>query len=77
MCLEVRGRLFGEAERCRLSRAGFCFHHQDGWREDGDWDVDVPSLMIRDFAPVPLSRRNIRLFHQKGPWHAQIPLSLL
>ncbi len=36
------------------------------------WDVDVPSFMIREFTPVPLSRRNIRLFHQKGPRHAQL-----
>lgn len=36
------------------------------------WDVDVPSFMIREFTPVPLSRRNIRLFHQKGPRHSQL-----
>lgn len=36
------------------------------------WDVDVPSLMIGEFTPVPLSRRNVRLFHQKGPRHAQL-----
>lgn len=36
------------------------------------WDVDVPSFMIGEFTPVPLSRRNVRLFHQKGPRHAQL-----
>lgn len=35
------------------------------------WDVDVPSFMIGEFTPVPLSRRNVRLFNQKGPRHAQ------
>lgn len=28
--------------------------------------------MIGEFTPVPLSRRNVRLFHQKGPRHAQL-----
>lgn len=30
-------RLFGEAEWCRFSNAGFSFHNQDGWRKDWDW----------------------------------------
>lgn len=42
-------------------------HHGSGLT----WDVDVPSFMIGEFTPVPLSRRNVRLFNQKGPRHAQ------
>lgn len=75
MCLYVGERLFGEAERRHLGRTGFSSHHQDGWRVDGDWDVDVPSFVIRQLTPVPLSRRNIRLFHEKGPRHARLTLS--
>lgn len=37
MCLRVGQRLFGEAERRRLGRAGFSLHHQGRRREDGDW----------------------------------------
>lgn len=75
MSLCVNGRVFGEAEgrghlSC-LSGAGLHLHRHDGGRKDGDWDVDVPSFMIGEFTPVPLSRRNVRLFNQKGPRHAQ------
>lgn len=36
------------------------------------WDINVSSFMIREFTPVPLSRRNVRLFHQESPRHAQL-----
>lgn len=36
------------------------------------WDVDVPAFMIGHLAPVPLSRRNVCLLHQKSPWHDQL-----
>lgn len=36
------------------------------------WDVDVSAFMIRHLAPVPLSRRNVCLLHQKSPRHDQL-----
>lgn len=33
------------------------------------WDVDVSAFMVRHLAPVPLSRRNVCLLHQKSPRH--------
>lgn len=64
----------------RQRRAGiryflFCFFNNkygSSQQRGLTWDVDVPSLMIGEFTPVPLPRRNIRLFHQKCPRHAQL-----
>lgn len=46
--LSVRLRAFGEAKWRRLSQAGFGSHHQDGWREDRDWDSKRKERLLRN-----------------------------
>lgn len=43
------------------------------WKPHGlTWDVDVSAFMVGHLAPVPLSRRNVCLLHQKSPRHDQL-----